>query len=91
MKFKRRSFFTVGSYSYFVEAMRAAAQRHGNKPGGYSLRYAEAFCIMNSIIIFCSCIVLCWVLILTDESSGGQKAVKSGGAVAGFSVLWSQL
>ena len=49
------------------------------------------FCIMNSIIIFCSCTVLCWVLILTDESSGGQKAVKSGGAGAGFSVLWPQL
>lgn len=80
----------MGSYSYFVEVMRAA-QRHRNKPGGCSLSYAGAFCIMNSIIIFCSCTVLCWVLILTDESSGGQKAVKSGEAVAGFSVLWPQL
>lgn len=63
----------------------------GNKPGGCSLSYAEAFCIMNSIIIFCSCTVLCWVLILTDESSGGQKAVESEEAAAGFSVLWPQL
>lgn len=47
--------------------------------------------MMNCIIIFSSCTVLCWVLILTDESSGGQKAVKSVEAVAGFIVLWPQL
>lgn len=33
---------------------------------------------MNSIIIFCSRTLLYWALILTDERSGGQKAVKSG-------------
>ena len=59
--------------------------------GGCSLSCAEAFCIMNSIIIFCSCTLLYWALILTDESSGGQKAVKSGEAVAGFSAPWPQL
>lgn len=80
----------MGSYSYFAGVMRAA-QRHGNKPEGCGLSYAEAFCIMNSVIIFCSCTVLCRALILTDESSGGQKAVKSTEAVAGFSVLWPQL
>ena len=60
--------------------------------GGCGLSYAEAFCIMNSIIIFCSRTLLYWALILTDERSGGQKAVKSEKkAVAGFSAPWPQL
>lgn len=59
--------------------------------GGCSPGYAEALCIMNSVIISCSRAVLCWVLIQTDDSSGGQKAVKSGEAVGGFSAPWPQL
>lgn len=39
---------------------------------------------MNSIIISCSCTILCRVLILTDESSGGQKAVKAEGLLRGL-------
>lgn len=51
LKFKRSSYFAAGSYSRFVDAMRAA-HGHGNKPGGCSLSWAAAFWIMNGVIFY---------------------------------------
>lgn len=67
--------------------MRAAQRRVINQEA--VVLYAEEFCIMNNYCGFLLCFVLCWVLILTDESSGGQKAVKRGETVAGFSAVAS--
>lgn len=51
------------------------------KQKGCSQSCVAAFCILNSVIV-CSCPVLQRALILTDESSGGQKAAENREAVA---------